>query len=90
MQDIMGCKIKHACSGEVTHFALAPDDDEDGGTMTIAWGQNATNGELGLGPEEPKSATKPTRNQSPFGINFLVGPFFSSRSVGKSLLMGAN
>lgn len=47
--------------------------------MTIAYGQNAANGmayhafpdfmligfegELGLGPDEPKSATKPTRHQ---------------------------
>ncbi|KAH9988564.1 regulator of chromosome condensation 1/beta-lactamase-inhibitor protein II [Russula vinacea] len=69
MQDIMGCKMKHACSGGVTHFALAPEDDEDGGIMTIAWGQNAANGELGLGPEEPKSATKPTRNQPLIGID---------------------
>jgi hypothetical protein len=76
MQDIMGCKIKHACSGGVTHFALAPDDDEDGGFMTIAWGQNAANGELGLGPEEPKSATKPTRNQPLIGIDvFELVPF---------------
>jgi len=68
MQDIMGCKIKQACSGGVTHFALAP-EEEDGEIMTIAWGQNAANGELGLGPEEPKSATKPTRNQPLIGID---------------------
>ncbi|KAI9455036.1 RCC1/BLIP-II [Russula earlei] len=68
MQDIMGCKMKHACSGGVTHFALAPDEDDEG-IMTIAWGQNAANGELGLGPEEPKSATKPTRNQPLIGID---------------------
>jgi len=69
MQEIMGCKMKHVCSGGVTHFALSPDDDEEGGIMTIAWGQNAANGELGLGPEEPKSATKPTRNQPLIGID---------------------
>ncbi|KAF8264509.1 regulator of chromosome condensation 1/beta-lactamase-inhibitor protein II [Lactarius quietus] len=68
LQDIMACKIRHACSGGVTHFALSP-DEEDGGVMTIAWGQNAANGELGLGPEEPKSATKPTRNQPLVGID---------------------
>ncbi len=77
MQDIMGCKIKHACSGGVTHSALAPDDDKDGGVMTIAWGQNAANGELGLGPEEPKSATKPTRNQPLIGINVFELVSFS-------------
>ena len=37
--------------------------------MTIAFGQNAANGELGLGPSEPKSATKPTRNQPLIGID---------------------
>ncbi|KAH9971036.1 regulator of chromosome condensation 1/beta-lactamase-inhibitor protein II [Lactifluus volemus] len=68
LQEIMGCKMKHVCSGGVTHFALAP-DEEEGGIMTIAWGQNAANGELGLGPEEPKSATKPTRNLPLIGID---------------------
>jgi hypothetical protein len=32
-----------AADGGVTHFALAPDED-DGGVMTIAFGQGATNG----------------------------------------------
>ena len=74
----MGCKIRHACSGGVTHFALSP-DEEEGGVMTIAWGQNAANGELGLGPEEPKSATKPTRIQPLVGIDVFESvspPFF--------------
>ena len=74
----MGCKIRHACSGGVTHFALSP-DEEEGEVMTIAWGQNAANGELGLGPEEPKSATKPTRNQPLIGIDVfesVSSPFF--------------
>jgi len=47
--------------------------------MTVAWGQNAANGELGLGPEEPKSATKPTRNQPLVGIDVFESvsfPFF--------------
>ncbi|KAH7891008.1 regulator of chromosome condensation 1/beta-lactamase-inhibitor protein II [Phlebopus sp. FC_14] len=61
IQDLMGCKISHASCGGVTHFALTT--EEDGGVMTVAWGQNAANGELGLGPDEPKSATKPTRHQ---------------------------
>lgn len=55
--------------------------------MTIAYGQNAANGmafcafpgpvligfegELGLGPDEPKSATKPTRHQPLAGIEIL-------------------
>lgn len=37
-----GCKVFHASSGGVTHFALAPDDGDT--VMTIAWGQNAQNG----------------------------------------------
>ncbi|KAG5652910.1 hypothetical protein H0H81_003110 [Sphagnurus paluster] len=67
MQDIMGCKITLARSGGVTHWALTPDDDDT--VMTVAWGQNAANGELGLGPEEPKSATKPTRSVPLVGVN---------------------
>ncbi|KAL4249963.1 Protein RCC2 [Abortiporus biennis] len=67
IQDIMGCKVTSVSCGGVTHFALAP--DEDGSIMTIAFGQGAANGELGLGPDEPKSATKPTRNQPLIGIN---------------------
>ncbi|KAJ7173734.1 regulator of chromosome condensation 1/beta-lactamase-inhibitor protein II [Mycena filopes] len=66
MQDIMACKVSHAACGGVTHWVLTPDDDDkDTGeptVMTIAWGQNAANGELGLGLDEPKSATKPTRH----------------------------
>jgi hypothetical protein len=69
--------------------------------MTIAWGQNAANGaiffecqyhrltfivgELGLGLEEPKSATKPIRNNTLNGINVIeyallirVTPIFRS------------
>lgn len=39
--------------------------------MTVAWGQNAANGELGLGPDEPKSATKPTRHAPLNGIEVI-------------------
>lgn len=38
-----GCKMYFIASGGVTHWALAP--DEDGSVMTIAWGQNASNGQ---------------------------------------------
>ncbi|KAH7910251.1 regulator of chromosome condensation 1/beta-lactamase-inhibitor protein II [Hygrophoropsis aurantiaca] len=69
IQDLMGCKISQGSCGGVTHFALTPDDD--GGIMTVAWGQNAAYGELGLGPEEPKSATKPTKHQPLTGIEIL-------------------
>ncbi|KAF8448724.1 regulator of chromosome condensation 1/beta-lactamase-inhibitor protein II [Boletus edulis BED1] len=61
IQDLMGCKISQASCGGVTHFALT--SEEDGSVMTVAYGQNAANGELGLGPDEPKSATKPTKHQ---------------------------
>ncbi|KAJ3517000.1 hypothetical protein NLJ89_g772 [Agrocybe chaxingu] len=67
MQDIMGCKVLLARSGGVTHWLVTPDDD--GSPMTVGWGQNAINGELGLGPDEPKSATKPTRNIPLVGID---------------------
>ncbi|PCH44602.1 RCC1/BLIP-II [Wolfiporia cocos MD-104 SS10] len=67
LPDIMGCKVTHAACGGVTHWALAPDED-DGSIMTIAFGQGAGNGELGLGPDEPKSATKPTRCQPLTGV----------------------
>ncbi|THH33373.1 hypothetical protein EUX98_g865 [Antrodiella citrinella] len=69
MQDIMGCKVYQAACGGVTHFALSPEDDNT--VMTIAYGQGASNGELGLGPDEPKSATKPIRNQPLTGINVI-------------------
>jgi len=70
MQDIMACKIKFVACGGVTHWALT--DDEDGGVMTVAWGQNAVNGELGLGPDEPKSATKPTKVQPLSGVDVFA------------------
>lgn len=69
IQDLMGCKISGGSCGGVTHFALTTDDD--GGVMTVAWGQNASYGELGLGPDEPKSATKPTRHQPLAGIEVI-------------------
>ncbi|KAF9060521.1 RCC1/BLIP-II [Rhodocollybia butyracea] len=68
IQDIMACKISHAACGGVTHWVITPDDD---GMMTVAWGQNASNGELGLGPEEPKSSTKPTKHIPLEGIHVL-------------------
>ncbi|KAF8888101.1 RCC1/BLIP-II [Infundibulicybe gibba] len=66
MQEITGCKISLARCGGVTHWALTPDEEE--GIMTVAWGQNAANGELGLGFDEPKSATKPTKHVPLTGI----------------------
>ncbi|KAL9713342.1 hypothetical protein Ac2012v2_002949 [Leucoagaricus gongylophorus] len=60
LQDIMGCKVVLARSGGVTHWLITPDDD--GTPMTACYGQNATNGELGFGVDEPKSSTRPTKN----------------------------
>lgn len=37
--------------------------------MTVAWGQNANNAELGYGEGEPKSATKPQRVRTLDGVN---------------------
>ncbi|KAF8194680.1 regulator of chromosome condensation 1/beta-lactamase-inhibitor protein II [Pholiota molesta] len=69
MQDVMGCKVILARSGGVTHWLVTPDDD--GSPMTVCWGQNANNGELGLGPDERKSASKPTRNLTLVGVNVI-------------------
>ncbi|KAJ7594389.1 regulator of chromosome condensation 1/beta-lactamase-inhibitor protein II [Mycena floridula] len=71
MQEIMGCKIYFASSGGVTHFALSPDDDDDP-CLTICFGQNAANGELGMGADQPKSATKPTKNVPLEGIEVFA------------------
>jgi len=57
----MTCKISFATSGGVTHWAICPADEDPSKVMTVAWGQNAHNYELGFGPDEPKSATKPQR-----------------------------
>ncbi|KAJ7746825.1 regulator of chromosome condensation 1/beta-lactamase-inhibitor protein II [Mycena maculata] len=75
MQDIMACKVTKACCGGVTHWLLTPDDDDpetgEPAVMTVAWGQNAANGELGLGPDEPKSATKPTKHIPLSGVTVI-------------------
>uniref|UniRef100_A0A0W0FCX5 PHD-type domain-containing protein n=1 Tax=Moniliophthora roreri TaxID=221103 RepID=A0A0W0FCX5_MONRR len=79
IQDIMACKVVHAACGGVTHWVLTPDESDEKpaapGTqvpiMTVAWGQNASNCELGLGVDEPKSATKPTRHVPLDGIDVI-------------------
>ncbi|KAI0793742.1 RCC1/BLIP-II [Fomes fomentarius] len=68
LQDMQGCKIIHAACGGVTHWALA---QEETGVMTIAFGQGALNGELGHGPDQPKSATKPIQNMPLNGIDVI-------------------
>ncbi|KAJ3576562.1 hypothetical protein NP233_g354 [Leucocoprinus birnbaumii] len=69
IQDLMGCKISLARSGGVTHWLIMADDD--GTPMTVCYGQNAANGELGLGVDEPKSSTKPTKNVPLQGIEIM-------------------
>lgn len=68
-QEMMGCNVFAASCGGVTHWALVK--EEDGSITTIAFGQGASNGELGLGPDEPKSATKPTKHVPLDGIHVL-------------------
>jgi len=60
--EIMSCAIHHAALGGVTLWALS--QNEDGTPLTVGWGQGASSGELGLGPDEPKSATKPIEIQT--------------------------
>lgn len=55
-------------------LARSPGKDADGDAkpkvkvMTVAWGQNAFNCELGFGEGEPKSATKPQRVKTLDGV----------------------
>jgi len=67
--EIMSCTVHHAALGGVTLWALS--QNEDGTPLTIGWGQSAANGELGLGPDEVKSATKPVEIQPLKGIEIL-------------------
>jgi len=81
-----GCKISLARSGGVTHWLVTPDDDGTPMTVcwgqNAANGSpclpissllivHKHPGELGLGPDEPKSATKPTRNATLVGIEIF-------------------
>ncbi|KZT59067.1 RCC1/BLIP-II protein [Calocera cornea HHB12733] len=72
--EIQGCKMLLAAAGGVTHFATAEDDDSPtgaAGIMTIAWGQNAINSELGLGEGQPKSTPKPVRVETLNGVDVI-------------------
>ncbi|PWN48238.1 RCC1/BLIP-II [Violaceomyces palustris] len=75
LPDLMGCRIRNVGLGGVTLFCTAEEDPSLRGshdaTMNVAWGQNAQNGELGLGPDKPKSATKPQRCETLDGISIL-------------------
>lgn len=55
--------------------------------MTIAFGQGAANGELGLGPEEPKSSTKPTKNQPLAGIDVFQYVDFAFNDINKPRIL---
>lgn len=44
LAEIMSCRLSKLSSGNVTHFALAVDDNNKDATLTIGWGQNAANG----------------------------------------------
>lgn len=75
MPELMGCKINKAGLGGVTLVAIADEEKSARGeheaTMNIAWGQGAANGELGLGFDQPRSATKPQRVNPLDGISIL-------------------
>lgn len=64
-----------ASQGGVTLIAVAEEEKDSRGpqqaTMNIAWGQSAGNGELGLGDDKPRSATKPMRCETLDGIAIL-------------------
>ncbi|WVQ84629.1 hypothetical protein IAT38_006784 [Cryptococcus sp. DSM 104549] len=59
IQEIMSCKVIKASSGGCTHFITTA--DPEGGVMTVGFGQGVLYGELGLGPDAGKSATKPVK-----------------------------
>ncbi|PWN41029.1 RCC1/BLIP-II [Ceraceosorus guamensis] len=64
--ELMGVHCLNVALGGVTLLVTAYEPDagmraDCDATMNVVWGQNAANGELGLGPEKPRSATKPIR-----------------------------
>ena len=91
---MMGVKVISAALGGVTLFAISEEDatvsGEHGATMNVVWGQNASNGELGLGEGKPRSATKPMRCEPLDGLCLLqVGgaantTFYLTRNQGPS------
>ncbi|WVR07652.1 hypothetical protein IAU60_004694 [Kwoniella sp. DSM 27419] len=77
IQELMACKIIKAACGGCTHFVTTP---ENGEVMTVGFGQGALYGELGLGPDVGKSATKPVKIEPLSGIDVIDvagGAFFS-------------
>ncbi|KAJ9110156.1 hypothetical protein QFC20_003008 [Naganishia adeliensis] len=57
--DIMSCKILAVACGGNGNFLITPADATE--VMCVAFGQGCANGELGLGEDQPKNATKPVR-----------------------------
>ncbi|KAJ9128152.1 hypothetical protein QFC24_000444 [Naganishia onofrii] len=55
----MSCKVKSVACGGNGLFMITPSDANE--VMCVAWGQGCQNGELGLGEDQPKNATKPVR-----------------------------
>ncbi|KAK4058167.1 hypothetical protein OIO90_000906 [Microbotryomycetes sp. JL221] len=69
VQDIMGYQWDLISAGGVTLFASLYGEKED--DFTVAWGQNASYGELAFGPGATKSATVPRRIESLNGVTML-------------------
>ncbi|WWC91731.1 uncharacterized protein L201_006678 [Kwoniella dendrophila CBS 6074] len=77
IQDITSCRIIKASCGGCTHLLTTPEGD---GVMTVGFGQGCLYGELGLGPDVGKSATKPQKIEPLNGIDIIDvagGAFFS-------------
>ncbi|WVR00158.1 hypothetical protein IAU59_007300 [Kwoniella sp. CBS 9459] len=78
IQEVMACKVIKASCGGCTHFLTTP--DPAGGIMTVGFGQGALYGELGLGPDAGKSATKAQKIEPLSGLEVIDvagGAFFS-------------
>ncbi|SCV68428.1 BQ2448_549 [Microbotryum intermedium] len=67
--DLQGMKWDQIAAGGVTLFANASNDQD--GEVTVSWGQNAQNGELALGLDAPRSATKPSRIEPLDGVEII-------------------
>ncbi|KAJ9125455.1 hypothetical protein QFC22_000416 [Naganishia vaughanmartiniae] len=70
--DIMSCKVKSVACGGNGLFLITPSDANE--VMCVAWGQSCQNGELGLGDDQPKNATKPVRINPMNGLDTLDPP----------------
>nr|XP_031861731.1 uncharacterized protein CI109_002963 [Kwoniella shandongensis]KAA5528803.1 hypothetical protein CI109_002963 [Kwoniella shandongensis] len=78
IQDIMSCRVIKASCGGCTHFVTTP--EAAGNVMTVGFGQGVLYGELGLGPDVGKSATRPQKLEPLSGIDVIDvagGAFFT-------------